>query len=618
MNAINIQGKPTQKNAPVPVNNHILDMITPSAIEFSQTFVNFGEYCTKTYVVTGYPPRVKFGWLSKIANIEGVICSIHCEPTEPAGLLKNVSDSMKELTAKLNQPMNQLARMRTERQYYDAEHLIKMIDEEQQSVFFVTTLLFVYASDKEALLKKCKKIEGILAGSSLRARAPMFRQEDALKAVGPFCMLPQTIKDLGSRNMPSSTLAAAFPYSSASLNDGKGFVLGLDSSGGIIILDMQMRGDDRTNSNSVTMGVPGVGKSTTVKHILINRWGLGSKIIIIDPEREYKDLCENLGGQWINCGGGVGGRINPLQVKEAPKDENDEEIPLYKDTGKGIGPLALHFQTLRTFFKLYFRSVDEIDIALLEETLEELYREWGITWDTDTSKLSNDQYPLMDDLYKMVQNKVTDDSLTAMRRERFDKLSTLLRRIAVGADAALFNGHTTIAANSDFIVLDTHELQDASDNIKRTQYFNILTWCWNQIERDREEVVDLAIDEAYLIVDNEVPEALQFVRNVNKRIRKYEGGLHVISHSVVDFNDESVKRYGQAIIDNSCFKFLMGTDAKNLQETAEMLKLTEMEMELLAKKKRKHALLMAGSKRVHAIIEVPDFELELFGKGGGR
>lgn len=600
------------------INSHILDIITPSALAFNQTYINLGEYFTKIYVITGYPPRVNFGWLSRIANLEGVICSIHCKPTDPAALLKNVSDSMKELNARLNQPMNHLTKLRTERKYYDAERLIKMIDEEQQSVFFVTVLLMIYAPDKALLDKKAKKIEGILAGAKLRAKAPMFRQEDALKAVAPFCMLPQSIKDLGSRNMPASTLAAAFPYSSSSINDGKGFNFGIDSSGNIIILDMEKRGDDRTNSNSLTMGVPGVGKSTLVKHILANKWALGSKIIIIDPEREYKDLCENLGGQWINCGGGPGGRINPLQVKSVPVDDENEDSPLYKNNVKGMGPLALHFQTLRTFFKLYFRNIDEIDIALLEEVLEDLYKEFGITWDTDTSKIPNDKFPLMSDLYNLIQRKISDTSLTQQRRDRFDKISALIRRLAVGADAALFNGHTTIEANSDFIVLDTHELQDASDNIKRTQYFNILTWCWSQIERDRNEFVDLAIDEAYLIVDSEVPEALQFVRNVNKRIRKYEGGLHVISHSVVDFSDPAVKRYGQAIIDNSCFKFLMGTDAKNLQETAEMLKLTEMEMELLAKKKRKHVLLMAGSKRVHAICEVPDFELELFGKGGGR
>lgn len=600
------------------VNNHIVDIITPMAIEFHQSDFWFGELLGRVLLVTGYPPRVKVGWLSRIANMEGVTCSIHMTPTDPAKLIENISKSMGELAGRLNGGGSALMMKRTEQQYKDADKLLEKIDQEQENVFYVTVAIMITAKDKEELDRKAKNVESSIAGSKMKCRNAMFKQEEGLLAVSPYGVCPQVIKDIASRNMPVSTIAGSFPFNSSGLNDGRGWILGKDNAGGLILIDPWKRGGDRTNTNWTITGAPGMGKSATVKHIFLNEYAQGTKIIIIDPEREYKELCENLGGQWINAGGGSGGRINPLQVKDVPKDEEEDEERLYQDEGKGMGALALHFQTLRTFFKLYMKDLDAKDMALLEETLEELYKSKEIYFDSDTSTIPNTQYPLISDLYNLLVEKGKDESLLEKRREKYDDLALLLRSSAIGADSALWNGHTTIEANSDFIVLDTHDLQEADDTIRRTQYFNILTWAWQQLSKDREEQVLLGVDEAYLIVDPEVPQALQFLRNVSKRIRKYQGGLAVISQSVGDFLDPAVKRHGQALLDNPCFKMYMGNDGKDLEELTKMMGLTEAEQEMLAKKKRGHGLLVAGSKRLHAVIQLSDHELELFGKGGGK
>jgi hypothetical protein len=265
------------------------------------------------------------------------------------------------------------------------------------------------------------------------------------------------------------------------------------------------------------------------------------------------------------------------------------------------------------------KDLSSEEYADLEESLEELYFSKGIKYDTDVSNIPNTQYPLLSDLYNYLKEvKAKREDITNEQRNIYNRIAKLLRSCAVGADSALWNGYTTIEANSDFIVLDTHDLQEADDTIKRTQYFNILTWAWQQLSKDREEKVMLGVDEAYLIVDPEVPQALQFLRNVSKRIRKYMGGLAVITHSVVDFLDPAVRRHVQALLDNPCFKFFMGTDGKNLEELTNLMNLTEAEQEMLEKKKRGHGLLIAGSKRLHAIVEIYDFEQQLFGKGGGK
>ncbi len=601
----------------IKVNNHILNVITPMGIEFSPSYFIFGENYAKVLLITAYPPRVKMGWLSRIANMEGVICSVHLTPTDPAKLIENISKSIGELSAKISNGGSALMIQRAEQQYKDANLLLQKIDQEQENVFYVSVSIMITAPTKELLDRKSRKVESILAGSKMKGRAPMFRQEDALSTVSPYGFCPQSIKDISNRNMPASTIAGSFPFTRSGINDMKGIILGKDKSGGIVLIDLWNRSGDRTNSNLTLLGAPGVGKSATIKHIFTFEYALGTTIIIIDPEREYKELCENVGGQWINCGGGTGGRINPLQVKEVPIDDEEENDSLYKDEGKGVGSLALHFQTLRTFFNLYLKDLDNMDYAVLEEVLEELYLSRGIDWNTDTSKIPNEQYPVISDLYELLLLKSKKEE-NSIKNPRYEKLALLLRRAAVGADAALWNGHTTINKLSNFIVLDTFDLQDADESIKTTQYFNILTWCWNQISKDRSEKVLLGADEAYLMIDPDVPQSIKFLRNVSKRIRKYEGGLAVISHSVVDFLDPAVKRWGQALLDNPCFKLFMGADGKNLEELATLMNLTEAEIELLAKKNRGQGLLIAGSQRIEVNIELSDFELKLFGKGGGR
>lgn len=387
-----------------------------------------------------------------------------------------------------------------------------------------------------------------------------------------------------------------------------------DSSGGLVILDPWTRGNDRTNSSFVVMGVAGIGKSTVVKHIMLSEYMKGTKILCIDPESEYKDMCRNLGGNWLNAGGGRNGRSNLLQIRPAPRDDEDETDKLYTDEGNGMSDMALHIKTLEIIFSLYLPSLSDMQKAVLKQTVIELYNQFGIFWDTDIRQLKATDFPIMEDLHSLIEKKAEANPDNPVFRD----LAMLLYDAAKGSDSFLWNGHSTLEADSHFVCLDTHSLQNAADNIKRTQYFNLLTWCWEQMSNNRGERVLLVCDEAYLMIDPQVPQSLAFLRNVEKRSRKYESALAIISHSVVDFLAPEIKMYGQALLDIPCYKILMGCDGKNLQETTDLYNLTDAEQELLESKRRGHALFLVGSKRLHVNFEIPAYKFAYMGKAGGR
>jgi len=597
----------------IPQLSGVLDFIAPTALSFETRSLVTGTQYASTIVITDYPSEAGVAWLSRIVTMTGVSASIHIQPTDSYNLIKSINVSVGEFQGRLIQGGNATQLQRAEKGLKDAEELLKKIDQEQQQVVYMTVLLFITAEDKETLDQRIKRVESRLAGAGMRGRIPMFKQEEAYRSMYPAGIIEPDIMSLGARNMPMESVAASYPFVYSGLNDGFGVLLGQDATGGLVLVDIWKRGGDRTNSNIYVMGKPGVGKSTAIKKILLDEYARGKKVIIIDPEREYKELCENVEGNWIDCGGGSNGRINPLQVRVVPLDEEDEKEKMFTAEHVNRGALGLHFQTLRTFFKMYMKDASQIVMTYLDKALEETYEKFNITWETDVTKIANEEWPHVGDLYKTVE-----ENFNKHGDPEWKELVARLRACAIGADANLWAGHSTITADKDFIVLDIHQLLDGNEEIRRSQFFNVLTWAWNEIAKDRNEEVILAVDEAYLLVDPETPQALQFLRNTSKRIRKYSGSLMVITHNLVDFLDPAVRRYGQALIDNPCYKLIMGQGEKDVEAMKKLMTLSEKEEQTLLEGKRGEALFFAGNKRLQVNIEVSPFELEMFGKGGGK
>jgi len=604
----------------------LIEQISPMVIEFKPKKVIWGDRVQRTYVITQYPQQVSAAWLSRIANMEGVTVSIQIDPTDPVELIKEIRRSSGELSSRLYEVRNPFEEQRTKDQLEDVQQLLKEIDRDQQNVVNLTTAFLVGAKNEEALEVNCRRVESELAAGGLRARSPILRQEDCLKGLTPWEMIPKSITAMGQRNMTAKTAAASYPFVFSGLNDGKGILLGTDTAGGIVLTDFWIRQSDRTNSNITVIGKPGVGKSTLVKKILSNEWAQGSKVIVIDPENEYGDLCKNLGGQYIDAAGDPKGRINPLQVRAVPADDDEEDEPLFvvpEDDGDGKakrGPLAQHFQVLRSFFRLYLKDMTILEEVLLERALEVLYNHKGITWSTEPGTIANEDWPTLEELYELIlaTSKSNSEDENEKPEKEWRTLAMRLRSSAIGADSFLWNGPTTIKAESDFIVLNINKLLEADERTMRAQFYNILGWVWDEVSRDKKERVFIAVDETYLLADPDHPQPLQFLRNTSKRIRKREGGLMSIFHNLVDMLDPSVQRYGQALIDNPVYKFIMGQGDKDIEALQKLMSLSEREVQTLADGRRGEALFVAGSKRLHLKIDVTQEELELFGAGGGR
>lgn len=484
----------------VPVNGALLNSITPIGMEFKKNTLAIGESSGRVYGVVKYPQTADYGWLSKLTNIPSTIASITFTPIDDSSFLESLSNTIRQKRGEAESAKDALVAMRAERAAEDAARMMKQVDQNGEKIGAMSLLIAPVTRDDKSMGKVCRKVESAITVARCKGRVLSSLQKEAFKQLSPFYSTEDKIEQITQRILPLSSFIGGFPFASSGLNDGQGYYLAKDTSGGLVVTDFWLRGGDRTNSCMTIMGVGGVGKSTAIKHIILAEFMRGTKIIIIDPEREYKELTRNLHGDWLNCGGGMKGRINPLQIRRVPEDDEDEEgEKLYADEGNGVGALALHMKSLEIFFKLYKPSFNDKHLALIKMCLIELYNKFGIFWDTDITNLKNEDYPIFTDLNEIIEerkNKEKDSNLKAL----YVDISLLLNDLIFGSDQFLWNGHTSISTKTRCVCLDTHDLQDTSDNIKSTQYFEVLQWCWDQMTVDRDERVLLICDEAYLMI----------------------------------------------------------------------------------------------------------------------
>ncbi|MHB1128386.1 MAG: VirB4 family type IV secretion system protein, partial [Bacillota bacterium] len=446
----------------------LIDLIAPPALGFQPRHTVFGDQMARMMVLLDYPPRVGQAWLARLANMPGVVVSMHMLPTESLGMLKALNKSIQEYTSRLAAGGQALALSRWQQSLEDAKLLLKKVDQEAQKVFRVAVILLLLAPDEEELARRSRQVEAACASAGMRVRTAVYRQEDTLKAVGPWGLLPPEDEALAGREMPAETIAAAYPWVASGLNHGRGVVWARDADGGLILVDRWQppEGSGITNPNVNILGTSGGGKSYASKVLLLREYALGARILVLDPEREYLGICRELDGSWINAAGGSG-RINPLQVRPLADQARDQEEK-EKDPDKGLtvrGPLADHLQRVKTFFQLYLPGLDDLERARLDEAILAAYRDHGVDWHTQPEKV--DTWPTVADVYHHV------------KEARAERLSALLRGAAEGADSALWAGQTTTSAAGDFTVLDIRDLTDASDTVRRAQYFNILGYAWD-------------------------------------------------------------------------------------------------------------------------------------------
>ncbi len=591
------------------------EKIAPIAMKFNDKDLLLGDCYATSMIIDSFPSYARGNWLGMLSNIKNTRMMISVNPMDNIEVNKTLKKGMTETRSKFMSTRDRNDQIVLKNQLEDYEKLTNKMDRENEKMLLISVVFFTYAETQEELQKRIKEIKSALSSLGFRGSQLIFEQELGIKTSMPTLDMPLQ-KNFGLP-MPTTTVAASFPFVFESIqDDGNSIILGDDINGGLTLFDLWKRTNKRTNSNMCIIGKSGSGKSTLMKKLIRGNYARGggnkkTRILIVDPEREYKDLCQTLNGNWIDAGSGSGFIINPLEIKNSANEE-DKNVAVVK-----------HLQTFRTFIKYYFKDLTELELTKIEEILLRTYKNKNIDLNTDVSKLTSKDYPIITDFHNEIvieldkaknDKRVNDDNVKSL-----EKIEAIVRRMATGVDSKLWNGYTNVDLNSDLIVFDIHTLLDSDDTILRTQFFNILSLCWHIISQDRDEQAILIVDEAHLLIDPDNKDGLEFLKRTSKRIRKYNGSLMICSQNLIDFTSPEVVRYGQVIVDNSDYQLIMAQGSEEIISLQKVLRLSDNERRFLQTAGKGQALfVITHDKRIPIFIHLRNEEKELFGKGGGR
>lgn len=581
------------------INYELIDLLTPvGGFTFDRNKIYMGDRYSKVYTIVHYPSNVEMGWLGDLVNNVEAIFSINIEPTDNTELIESLDSRIRDASGLSKLAKNESTRQLREMEVKEASEIISRMINNNEVVHYLTIYILVAAEGEQELIKKCKEVEREIRKYKLKMR-PLtnYLLKSGYKAVAPFFTIQPELSEYFKRNILTSSFTGGFLFNTNTFIDTEGYYLGINQNGGIIIFNLWLKDSNRGNSNMVVVGSSGSGKSMAVKHLIYNELPK-TQILIIDPEDEYSYLCDKLKGKIINCSGGVDrGILNPLQVRVNREEERESNS------------LSLHFQFLHTFFEILYPSLTDIEFATLELLLEELYKKFNITKETDITKLKNTDFPILEDLYFFIVGKNANEP-----KGIYDKLLSLIRPIAVGQASSIWNGHTNIDIDNKLTVFNTSQMHKFQIQYKRAQYYNIMSFSWDILSKDINEQTMLIADECHVLVDPNIVQTLEYVRNISKRARKYNSSIVVITQSIEDFLNEKIKLYGQSLLANATYKMFFKCDGQDLKDIQEVFKLTDKETKLIYSAKRGECLLVAGIRKIYSKIYIDATELTFLDK----
>jgi type IV secretory pathway VirB4 component len=541
----------------------VKDLIAPAAMEVTPTFIKLGQKFVRTLFVVGYPRYIAVGWFAPIINLSMTLdIAMFFYPVKAHIILKQLKNKVGALEAQILSDREKGAPRDPIREtaLRDIEKLRDDLTQGIEHFFQFGLYITLYADTKEQLDNTSEDVESLFGSRLVYSKKVLYQAEQGFNSTLP---LGNDELMIGF-NMNSSPVASSFPFISSELTSDEGVLYGINRHNNSLILFDRF---SLQNANTVVFATSGAGKSYTIKLEVLRTMMLGTDVIVIDPEREYKHLSDAVGGTYINISLNSESKINPFDLPRAVGEQRTADVI----RGSVI--------TLKGLLRLMLGQLTHQEDSILDRALIETYAKKDITADSDLSKI---EAPIMQDL---------QDILEGM--EGGNDLALRLKKYTQGTFSGLFNSPTNVDMKNQLVIFSVRDLED---ELRPIAIYTIVNYIWNVVRSELKRRI-LIIDEAWWLMQNE--DSAKFIYALVKRCRKYYLGVTNITQ---DVNDFLLSPYGQAIVNNSALQLLMRQSPAAIDLIQKTFILTEGEKYLLLECGVGEGIFFAGDK--HAAIKV--------------
>lgn len=541
----------------------VRDLIAPAAVKMNANYLQVNGTFNRVFFVVAYPRYLNTNWFAPIINLDfsmDTIMSIH--PIDTRDVLKNLQKAATQVQSQihLEEAAGKIRNPILETAIQDIEELRDKLQQGTEKFFRFGLYMSLYADSLENLNQMSRTIESILEAQLVYVKPAVMRAEIAFVSTRPL----GTDKLDVANNLNTSSLSTTFPFVSADLSSNEGILYGINRHNNSLILFDRF---NMENANMVVFAKSGAGKSYTVKLETLRSMMFGTNVIIIDPENEYKHLCETVDGSYILMSLNSKFHINPFDLPRMRKEDENLEGLLRSNIASLIGLLHLMLGMLTA----------EED-AILDMALREVYAVRDIGAETDPQTLNPGSFPTMSDLYEVLKNMEGAESLAAR-----------LQKYTEGIFSGILNHPTNVSVNNQLVV---YNIRDLENELRPIAMYLVLHHIWNEMRTEMKRRLIL-VDEAWVMMQHE--DAAAFMFSIAKRCRKYYTGLTTITQ---DINDFMHSRYGKAIVTNSSLQLLLRQSPASIDVIAETFYLTDHEKFLLLESAVGEGILFAGTKHV--------------------
>ena len=581
--------------------------------------------------VVNYPSFVGDAWLASVMSMPATKVVVKCTPMDRAKAVRGIDRSLQELRGQYMNTGVDSKRLELQEHIETLNNLLNTLQGDNETLLEVNIYVTAYdiyltrntptatqppLSCLSSISNMKRMVRRLYQEQGMRLNNMEFDQMNAF--IGAQISAWDPMRS-GGRGIPSNSVAAAYPWVFAHIMDKNGIKLGAEN-GVPVFVDFFRRDSERVNSNMVIVGKSGSGKSYATKSLLANLAADDAKIFILDPENEYTELANNLHGKFINVGNAQFGRLNPFHIITSLDD--DEE------GGETVsGSYATHLQFLEEFFRQIMPDCEKDAMEYLNSIVDRMYTNMGITAETDLRTLRPEDYPVFDDLYDAILAEFQSTDNEYIRTMLRTLMNYVAKFSAGGRNANIWNGPSTVTTDENFTVFNFQSLlANRNGTIANAQMLLVLKYIDNEIIKNREynaryhlsRKIVVVIDEAHVFIDTKYPAALDFMFQLAKRIRKYNGMQIVITQNIKDFvGSEEIARKSTAIINACQYSFIFSLAPNDMDDLCRLYEkaggINEMEQDQIISAPRGQAFtVMSPQSHTTFRIEVPEDVVAMF------
>ena len=594
-----------------PLPKDFLDMIAPAAVKFNTDHFILGSAYHCVMALRSYPATTEeLALLSHLGERSGVnlsICLRRVTTAEEQKIIQNASNRSKFERGSTN---NMQQSVTAEANLQDVAAMVAALRRSKEPLMHCAVYIDLAADSLEALRTLRDTVTGELIRSRLEADRLLLKQREGFLSANPAGR--NAFGSKCERVLPASSVANLYPSNYSGKTDPQGFYIGRDKFGSNVIVDLDRRADDKTNASVLILGNSGQGKSFLLKLLVTNLLESGKSVICLDPENEMGELCGKLGGCFIDLMSGKY-RINPLEPKLWDMGgETDEDAPAaFSERSR----LSQHISFLKDFFRSY-KDFSDRHIDAIELMLERLYGKWGINDHTDHSTMHPADYPILSDLYAVIQDAYQNydrENDPLYPAELLQEILLGLHSLCKGAESKFFNGYTNVTSER-FLVFGVKDLSNASQNLRGALLFNILSFLSDRVLSEGNTVA--VLDELHVWLSN--PTAIEYIRGMLKRCRKKDSSLIMASQNIEDFALPGVAEMTKPLFSIPTHQFLFNAGSIDRRFFMDNLQLEDAEYDIVRFSLKTECLYKCGNERHQLVVVAPPHKEALFGKAGGR